>query len=234
MSQIAVIIPAGGVGKRMGGEIPKQYLELYDGKRVLEVTLSLFCASTQVSFGVVGIAKEDCYFDQIQMDQDFFQRYEAGESRASTVLNGLIYLENQLTDDDWVIVHDAARPGLKRDQLNQFIHDVTSDSSSVGGIMALPAVDTVKCVGEETISNTLERARIYLAQTPQMFRYGVLKSAYKTCFSQGLEITDEAFAVENLGYHPKIYQGDPQNFKITHSFDLKMMQWIMEEREACE
>ena len=231
MANIFFIIPAGGVGSRMQADRPKQYLTLIHDTTVLESTLSLFQTNPTIKGGALGTSKNDAYISNLSLNTENLTLYSAGETRSDTVFLGLKALANIAKDDDWIIVHDAARPGLTNEELQLFIDQVIAEENSIGGIMALPAVDTVKQVSQQKINQTIDRETIYLAQTPQMFRYQTLYKAYDEALSNHLPITDEASAVEALGYSPYVYQGYPHNFKITHPTDLRLMRFLLEERK---
>ena len=142
--------------------------------------------------------------------------YAGGESRAQTVLNSLLEINKQIDENDWVMVHDAARIGITEFMINQFVRDVSSNK--VGGIVAIPVTDTVKKINKKLeVIGTEDRDVLWLAQTPQMFRNKILKKALKNF--QGTP-TDEAEAVEALGLKPKLFKGNAQNFKITYPEDL--------------
>ena len=232
MASLFFIVPAGGVGARMQADRPKQYLMLTESQSVLAATLSLLKSQGEHTIAV-GISPDDGYFASLDLPKDLL-RYDAGPNRSDTVRLGLQAIEHLAQNDDWVIVHDAARPGLTPKELQQFIHQVMTEPDSIGGIMALPAVDTVKQVNARQITQTIDRSTIHLAQTPQMFRYGVLKAAYEHALTHDLAVTDEASAVEALGHHPFVYQGYPHNFKITQPTDLRLMQFLFSERTLSE
>ncbi|GAA5093533.1 2-C-methyl-D-erythritol 4-phosphate cytidylyltransferase [Wohlfahrtiimonas larvae] len=234
MAKIFFIIPAGGIGARMQADRPKQYLQLLDDQTVLEGTLKLFQSLNNINYGALGISKNDAYFPTLKIAKDHILTYHAGETRSDTVFLGLKALAHIAKPDDWIIVHDAARPGLTSEELELFITEVMYEKDSIGGIMAMPAVDTVKQVVHGQIAQTIDRETIYLAQTPQMFRYQYLYQAYEEALTRKLAITDEASAIEALGYKPYIYQGYPHNFKITHPTDLRLMRFLLEERKLCE
>lgn len=232
MASLFFIVPAGGVGARMQADRPKQYLMLTESQSVLAATLSLLQSQGEHTIAV-GVSADDGYFANLDLPKDLL-RYDAGPNRSDTVRLGLQAISHLAKDDDWVIVHDAARPGLTPEELKQFIEQVMKEPNSIGGIMALPAVDTVKQVHAQQITQTIDRSTIHLAQTPQMFRYGILKAAYEEALTGNLAVTDEASAVEALGHHPFVYQGYPHNFKITHPTDLRLMQFLFSERTICE
>ena len=143
--------------------------------------------------------------------------YNGGATRKQSVLNGLLAMRAQLSDDDWVLVHDAARPGLTPALIERLISEVRSDA--VGGLLALPVVDTLKRSDADGRSEaTVPRDGLWAAQTPQMFRYALLHRA----LGQASEVTDEASAVEALGLRPKLVEGSPRNFKITLPHDVAL------------
>jgi 2-C-methyl-D-erythritol 4-phosphate cytidylyltransferase len=147
-----------------------------------------------------------------------------GATRAESVRNGLAALRGELTADDWVLVHDAVRPCLPQDALRRLLHEVGDDA--VGGLLAIPVADTLKREdGQGKVAATEPRAGLWLAQTPQMFRYGVLWDAYQA--SGGLDATDEAEAVEKIGMQPKLVPGSIANFKITFPADLVIAEAIL-------
>src|SRR5699024_1403585 len=172
IKEIYFIIPAAGVGSRMGADVPKQYLEIA-GETILTHTLKLFLSVPEISGGVVALSTEDT--TPLKVHNDRLWQVEGGETRTDSVAAGLTYLANRLQQagkslaDVWVAVHDAARPGLTSAELSQFLQSVIQDSPEGGAIMALPAQDTIKLVDDaNNITKTLNRDQIWLAQTPQM------------------------------------------------------------------
>lgn len=233
--EIYFIIPAAGVGSRMGSDIPKQYLDIA-GSTVLTHTLKLFLAAREISGGVVVLSPEDTT-EVVVKDARLWQ-VTGGATRTESVMNGLRYLSEKLThagknlDDVWVAVHDAARPGLKVAELNLFLQDVMRDNPQGGAIMALPAQDTVKWVGSANlIDKTLDRAHIWLAQTPQMAPLSLLLKASERAALENAIVTDEASLLEYNGYFPKVYRGYVHNFKITYPEDLQLMTLYFSERD---
>lgn len=226
-NKIWVIVPAAGSGQRMGVETPKQYLEI-NGKTILEITLSLLLKNKHIYQVVVCTFVDDQKWQSLAIsDHNKISRTDGGESRANSVLNGLTSIENIAKDEDWVLVHDAARPCLSQDLLNNLVNKLSGDQ--VGGILAIPAKDTLKVSDSSgiTIDKTLDRSQIWHAQTPQMFRYGLLKKAMDIALSSSFEITDEASAMEYAGHQVKIIEGDSTNLKITTQDDLKFAQFLL-------
>ncbi len=233
--EIYFIIPAAGIGTRMESQIPKQYLEIA-GKTVLTHTLALFLASDKVMGGVVVLSPDDT--TEIAIQDDRLWQVVGGDTRTDSVTNGLRFLSEKLIragkdlDNIWVAVHDAARPGLRVDELNQFLQAVIEDDPQGGAIMALPAQDTVKLVGNgDRIEKTLDRAHIWLAQTPQMAPLSLLLKASERAVLENAIVTDEASLLEYNGYFPKVYRGYVHNLKITYPEDLQLMTLYFSERE---
>jgi 2-C-methyl-D-erythritol 4-phosphate cytidylyltransferase len=221
------VVPAAGVGKRMQADRPKQYLELA-GKTVIEHTLSRLLQA-QVFAGIaVAISEEDPYWPELEISKhQQIITAPGGKERADSVLSGLKSIRQQASDDDWVLVHDAARPCLTPSDVHHLIDSLVNDD--VGGILALASADTLKQVQGKNITDTLDRSHIWRALTPQMFRYGMLKTALEQ--SQGNPaITDEASALELQGLQPKIVEGRPDNIKITRPEDLALAQFYMEQQ----
>jgi 2-C-methyl-D-erythritol 4-phosphate cytidylyltransferase len=221
------VVPAAGVGKRMNADRPKQYLELA-GKAVIEHTLSRLLQANVFSAVAVAISAEDPYWPELDIGKhELIITAPGGKERADSVLSGLKAIREQAKDDDWVLVHDAARPCLTTGDIQLLIDTLVNDD--VGGILALSSHDTLKNVQDKDIISTLDRRTIWRALTPQMFRYGMLKSALeKTEGDQ--RVTDEASALELIGFTSKIVEGRPDNIKITQPEDLALAQFYMEQQ----
>ena len=221
------IVPAAGVGKRMQADRPKQYLELA-GKTVIEHALSRLLKADVFTAIVVAISEEDPYWPDLAISRH--QKVitaPGGKERADSVLSGLKTIREQAADDDWVLVHDAARPCITTADIHHLINALVNDE--VGGILALSSPDTLKQVQGLCITGTLDRSHIWRALTPQMFRYGMLKTALEQ--AQGNPaITDDASALELQGLQPKIVEGRPDNIKITRPEDLALAQFYMEQQ----
>jgi 2-C-methyl-D-erythritol 4-phosphate cytidylyltransferase len=221
------IVPAAGVGKRMNADRPKQYLMLV-GKTVIEQSLSRLLQANVFSAIAVAISAEDPYWPELSISQhEVIITAPGGKERADSVLSGLRSISDKAKDDDWVLVHDAARPCLTASDIHLLIDTLKNDE--VGGILALSSHDTLKNVDGNEILNTLDRRHIWRALTPQMFRYGLLKMALEEAESNSL-VTDEASALELMGFKPKIVEGRPDNIKITRSEDLVLAQFYMEQQ----
>lgn len=235
--EIYFIIPAAGVGSRMGAEVPKQYLEIA-GETILTHTLRLFLSVPEIAGGVVALSAED--HRPLALKDERLWLAEGGETRMDSVKAGLLLLAQKLEakgkdlQSVWVAVHDAARPGLTNQELSAFLQAVRQDLPEGGAIMALPAQDTIKLVQDEQITKTLNRDHIWLAQTPQMAPLKTLLMAIEKIDQNNANVTDEASVLEYNGFFPKVYRGYHHNFKITYPEDLKLMSLYYSERDTCE
>lgn len=223
------VVPAAGVGKRMQSDRPKQYLELA-GKTVIEQTLIRLLGAEVFSAVAVAISVEDPYWPELELSRHpQVLTAPGGKERADSVLSALKTLQGRADDNDWVLVHDAARPCITSEDIHQLI-DTLADEP-VGGILALSSHDTLKDVQDNAIVGTLDRRHIWRALTPQMFRYGMLRAALIETEGNPM-ITDEASALELKGLKPKIVEGRPDNLKITRPEDLALATFYLEQQAA--
>ena len=210
------LIPAAGVGSRMGKDIPKQYINVA-GKTILQHTVDVFLNFPGILHTYVIVSPDDAFADDsLKSDQHLSIMRCGGASRRDTVRNGLNEIRDRLNPNDWVLVHDAARPGLTTDLLSKLINEV--GEHQVGGLLAMPVVDTVKRVVAGKVQ-TLSRDGMWLAQTPQMFRYQLLCDA----LDAANQVTDESSAVEAAGYTPALVEGHVCNLKVTLPADLEQI-----------
>ena len=225
MTDFHALVPAAGFGARMGNELPKQYLPLA-GQPMIFHALNTLCASPEISTVFVTLAPDDTLFNTYDWSLfgDKLQTlYCGGKTRAESVLNGL--LASELEPDDWVLVHDAARPCLTQAHLAKLIHDLRDDE--VGGILAVPVADTLKRADADgRVLCTESREQLWQAQTPQMFRAGLLAHALQQCN----HVTDEASAIEALGLKPKLVLSEPTNFKVTYPQDLLLAELLLKKK----
>jgi len=192
-----VIIPAAGSGQRMRSSVPKQYLRL-KGQTILEHTLDIFLRRDDIAGVVVCTAVNDTVWPTLSASSHrLVMNTEGGDTRAQSVVNGLAMLSEYVKKDDWVLVHDAARPCLN-----------------------------------EVVLKTLNRALIWQAQTPQMFRYQLLKEALSNALTHSIVVTDESSAIEAVGYQPRLIEGESANFKITTPEDLAMAEFLLEQQQT--
>jgi 2-C-methyl-D-erythritol 4-phosphate cytidylyltransferase len=218
------VIPAAGIGSRMRADRPKQYLQL-GGRTLLEHTLQCFLDHPRLRRLVVCLAPGDSYWETLPCAADpRIVRAAGGDERADSVLRGLRCLQGLgAAAADWVLVHDAARPNLARQDLDGLLRALRTDP--VGGLLAVPARDTLKRVGEDgRVAETIDRARVWQAYTPQMFRLGALQQALLDACSAGAAVTDEASAMEWAGHAPRLVEGRADNLKVTRPEDLLWLQ----------
>ncbi|MDH2918769.1 MAG: 2-C-methyl-D-erythritol 4-phosphate cytidylyltransferase [Sideroxydans sp.] len=222
MSNFHALVPAAGFGARMGHELPKQYLPLA-GQPMIAHALATLCACEQISRVWVVLSPEDTQFrhyDFSRFGDKLQPLYCGGTSRAESVLNGLLAAD--IDADDWLLVHDAARPCLTQAHLHKLISELKNDA--VGGLLAVPVADTLKRAdGVARVLRTESRAQLWQAQTPQMFRAGVLARALQQC----PDVTDDASAIEALGLQPKLVACDATNFKVTYPQDLLLAELLI-------
>jgi 2-C-methyl-D-erythritol 4-phosphate cytidylyltransferase len=214
------LLPAAGIGSRMRADRPKQYLHVA-GKTIIEHTLDCFLEHPQLRALVVSLAVDDPYWPRLACASDArIERADGGNERADSVLSGLMRLtELGAQDQDWVLVHDAARPNLSRDDLDQLLAELADDA--VGGLLAVPARDTLKRASKDgRVEATVDRAAIWQAFTPQMFRLGELQRAMADALIAGVNVTDEASAMEWAGHAPRLIEGRSDNLKVTRPEDL--------------
>lgn len=215
------VIPAAGVGARMNAACPKQYIPLA-GKPMLLHTLNAFAATTMIDHVYLVVSPEDAYIDEALRDAGHLSGRitvlrRGGATRHASVLNGLHAIRDMAADEDWILVHDAARPGITSDMIERLSTALHDDP--VGGLLALPVVDTIKREsGDARVEVTVPRDMLWAAQTPQMFRYALLLRA----LTQAPSVTDEAGAVEALGLRPKLIAGSARNFKVTLPHDVAL------------
>lgn len=219
------LIPAAGQGARLGGETPKQYLDLR-GEPMLLHTVRALLASPLIEVAFVVLSPDDERYathDWRAFGDRIAPLWCGGATRRDSVLNGLVAMANVANPDDWVLVHDAARPCLARPDVERLIEAVGDDEN--GGILAVPLADTLKRADEmRRIAATEPRERLWLAQTPQMFRHGTLLRA----LGGAAGATDEASAAEALGLKPALVSGSPRNIKVTFAGDLAIAAALLE------
>ncbi len=223
------VIPAGGIGRRMGAGKPKQYLKLLN-RTVLEHSLQPFCEHPQIKGIAVVVADDDEHWPTLALSGHArVVTASAGRERCHSVLNGLKRIAEFAGDDDWVLVHDAARPCVTAADIDRLIAGLRDHP--VGGILALPVSDTVKQAGpDHDIQATLERERLWRALTPQMFRLGLLRDSIAAAIDDNVLVTDEAQALEHRGYRPGIVRGGPHNIKVSMAEDLALAEFYLTEQ----
>lgn len=224
-----VIIPAAGIGKRMRSDVPKQYLPL-GGKTVLEHTLHRLALHPAIAEIIVVIADNDEYWHRLHLDwiAKPVSIVTGGDERCDSVLNGLRALSKRAEDNDWVLVHDAARPCVRPGDIDLLINHCTDAD---GGLLAVPVRDTMKQTdGADSVVSTVERDNLWHALTPQMFPYARLKAALEDAVSKHCIVTDEAMAMERAGYKPLLVEGHADNIKVTRPEDLDLAAFYLQQQ----
>ncbi|MEE1340644.1 MAG: 2-C-methyl-D-erythritol 4-phosphate cytidylyltransferase [Succinivibrionaceae bacterium] len=217
---IDVVIPAAGVGKRMGCNFPKQYLKI-NGLTILEITLKKMLKLPNLGKIILVLNQEDEYFKELNIYSEKIVTTIGGKERSDSVLNGL-----KVASTEYVLVHDAARPLVDILDIEKLVKDCTNDD---GGILAAKVADTIKKGNQDlSISETVDRSSLFRALTPQYFKTSLLINAYEDAVLKNKALTDEASAMELLGYHPKLVLSNSLNIKITEPNDLLFARLLME------
>ncbi|MGB1974752.1 MAG: 2-C-methyl-D-erythritol 4-phosphate cytidylyltransferase [Vibrio toranzoniae] len=228
LQSVIAVVPAAGVGSRMQADRPKQYLKI-SGTTILEHTVEKLLSHPQVSQIVVAISDDDPYYPELALNQNpKVIRVSGGSERADSVLSALDYIAEQQLGD-WVMVHDAARPCVQLGDIDKLISGAMSHD--VGAILAAPVRDTMKRGAQGQIEHTVERADLWHALTPQMFRAKPLWNALSEALQQGVSITDEASAFEWKGLSPALVTGRSDNFKITQPEDLALAEFYLSQNK---
>ncbi|TNF35440.1 MAG: 2-C-methyl-D-erythritol 4-phosphate cytidylyltransferase [Gammaproteobacteria bacterium] len=226
------VVPAAGVGQRMRADRPKQYLELH-GKTVLEHSLMRLLELPEIQGVILALDQDDQYWPELRFQHSKpVLTVSGGKERCDSVLNALRKLEQQhpdCADDIWVLVHDAARPCVRSCDLEQLIDQASHDDH--GGLLALPVRDTMKRQKDNNrVQTTVDRKGLWHALTPQMFKLKLLRQALEQALTHGMEITDDASAMELAGYSPLLVEGHEDNIKITRPFDLTLAGLYLKEQ----
>ncbi|WJY15885.1 2-C-methyl-D-erythritol 4-phosphate cytidylyltransferase [Pectobacteriaceae bacterium CE90] len=219
--EVVAILPAAGNGSRMKSDRPKQYLTI-GSKTILEHTIDALLQHPRIRQVIVVISADDGYFYSLPLaNNPQIAVVTGGKQRADSVLAGLL----RVTQTEWVLVHDAARPCLHRDDLDHLL--ALTEQSEIGGILAAPVRDTMKRSSDGLIEHTVERDDLWHALTPQLFPLDLLRTCLQRALNDGVSITDEASALEYCGYHPQIVSGRSDNIKITRLEDLALAEFYL-------
>lgn len=223
-----LIVPAAGIGQRMKSECPKQYLRI-DNRFLLDITLLRTLNAASFAGCMVALNPADRWWAATEASRDDrVQSCVGGSERADSVLAALQALSGQAAADDWVLVHDAARPCLHREDLDRLMSRLRDHD--VGGLLAAPVADTIKRSGAgglPEVLETVDRNNLWRALTPQMFRYSTLVAALEHALNEGHPVTDESSAVEFSGNIPVLVEGRPDNIKVTVPADLALARFIL-------
>lgn len=225
--QYWAIVPAAGIGQRMEADRPKQYLSLA-GKTVIQHTLEKLAAVPQVTGIVVALRADDRFWDELKINLPKpLKIVEGGTERVHSVFNAASSIAEELGQDGWLLVHDAARPCVQVSDIIQLIETVSEHEC--GGLLATPASDTLKLSNsKQSVEKTVDRNRIWHALTPQCFRAPLLLEALKKGVENSDAITDESSAMEAMGYQPLLVQGRSDNLKITRSEDIALAEFYLQ------
>jgi 2-C-methyl-D-erythritol 4-phosphate cytidylyltransferase len=229
MTRAWAVVPAAGTGRRMGANVAKQYLSLL-GRPLLGHALESLLASPRIEAVVLVVAADDMRWPEAVPADAPLLTAIGGAERCHSVLNGLLRLADRAAPDDWVLVHDAARPCLSHEELDALF--VALERDPVGGLLAVPVADTLKAADDSgRVLRTLPRDSLWRALTPQMFRYGLLHDALAAAIEAGVMVTDEAAAMERAGHRPALVAGRAANLKVTGPEDLALAEAVLRRRE---
>ncbi len=224
-AKLWAVIPAAGTGSRFGSETPKQYLQILD-KSIMQHSIDRIC-QLPLAGCVVAIHTEDQQAKSLIFEKpELLHWVDGGKERMHSVLSALIYLKDFAQPDDWILVHDVARPCIQKTQLDRLVFELSGDA--VGGLLAVPVRDTLKHVTNGYVDKTVPRDQLWQCQTPQMFRFSILCDALASAARQDLLVTDEANAMELLGLAIKIVAGKADNIKVTYPEDLALATAIIQ------
>jgi 2-C-methyl-D-erythritol 4-phosphate cytidylyltransferase len=224
-----LVVPASGVGTRMQTSISKQYLQLDNGLSVLDQSLSTLLNIEKIKGCVVAISKQDSWFKSSKFyhHPKLLSIAVGGEERYQSVINALNTLKPFVQDSDWVLVHDAARPCIKAEDVENLIQQL--EGQKIGGLLATKVVDTIKKSKLNIAESTVDRTNLWQAQTPQMYRYGLLLEALNSAHNEGVHITDEASAIERMGLSSLLVESSKTNLKITNPEDLSLANFYLKQ-----
>lgn len=222
-----LVFPAAGVGRRFGSKIPKQYCTI-ENKTIMSWTLSVFNSIPNIEQKIIALSPDDHWADATLAQFPMVQRVAGGEERFHSVINALEALSLQASSEDWVLVHDVARPCVSISDIRALMAHCLSTGR--GAVLGHPMTDTVKYYQAGSTIKTLDRSFLWAVQTPQCFQLKQLSNALKYCLQKQLVITDEASAVEQLGIPIDIVTGNQSNIKLTHASDLALVEFHLKQQ----
>ena len=219
------ILPAAGIGRRLGSRTPKQYHSI-GGTPVLIHSINRLLEIPEIEHLVVVLHPKDQHWAAFNFKNKRVSTVTGGDERIDSVISGMQFLSEEANASDWVLVHDAVRPCVKQSDIKNLMNQL--GESKVGGLLGVPIDNTVKQLGDNNeIEQTVDRGQLWSAFTPQMFRFDLLKQALSNAVSANLDLTDEASAIEAMGLKPIIVPGDRSNIKITYDSDLELARYYL-------
>lgn len=227
-----VVIPNAGIGDRFGTETPKQYVRIH-GKTVFEHSINAFLSQDWIAGIIVALSASDSYFQHLTVARhEKVKQVLGGKNRSDSVMNAIAYLKNHAAQRDWVLVHDAVRPCLHAEDLQNLI--TTLKNEQVGGILAMPLHDTIKFAEKQIIAHTVDRSHLWCALTPQMFRLQILAEALIYCQARDMKVTDESSAIEHYGLKSKLIEAKHPNPKLTYTRDFSFISLLLRQQQENE
>ncbi len=222
-----IVFPAAGIGRRFGLNIPKQYCEI-NNQTVMSITLSLFQSLPEIRTQVVALASDDKNGQAVLNEYPNIQITTGGNERSDSVVNALRFLASTESEDDWVLVHDIARPCVGLSDVWRLMNHCLKAGN--GAVLGHKVTDTVKSWVSGEPVKTIDRSSLWVVQTPQCFRLGQLLNALEFCIEQRLPVTDEASAMEFKGYSVDIVEGHKSNIKLTHADDQALIEFYLKQQ----
>ena len=231
MSNFYVVIPAAGIGKRMQSQMPKQYLPLDNGRTILDQVIKTFIEIDKIKGIVIAINPDDKMFQESSYynHPKIISIVTGGSERINSVSNAIDQLKKHANDDDWIMVHDAVRPCIRKLDITNAIKDI--EKNHHGGLLAIPIIDTVKRAQQGFTNNTIDRESLWRAATPQIYQLKVLQNALQRADKDNLVFTDESSMIENYGGNSKIFTCSESNIKVTTPDDIHLANYFLNKYE---
>ncbi|MCF6774990.1 2-C-methyl-D-erythritol 4-phosphate cytidylyltransferase [Thiotrichales bacterium 19X7-9] len=224
------VIPAAGIGQRMGTHCPKQYLKLDSGQTILEMTIHAVLQAESIDGVVIALSAQDTDFKQLKIQSSKpILTCIGGQSRADSVYQGLLFLKDKIKHNDFICVHDAARPLVDPCDIDRLNNRAINLNEALGVILVAEVADTIKQVNNKKIIKTVDRSNLYRALTPQTMKCDVLFNALAHCKKKNIQVTDEASALEACDHLVEIVVGSPKNIKVTYADDLSIVNALINE-----
>ena len=232
MSNFYVVIPAAGIGKRMQSQMPKQYLPLDNGRTILDQVIKTFIEIDKIKGIVIAINPDDKMFQESSYynHPNIISIVTGGSERINSVSNAIDQLKKHANDDDWIMVHDAVRPCIRKLDITNTIKDI--EKNHHGGLLAIPIIDTVKRSYKGFTNNTIDRDSLWRAATPQIYQLKELQNALQRADKDNAIFTDESSMIENYGGNSKIFTCSESNIKVTTPDDIHLANYFLNKYES--